>query len=356
MILKVKNNMLPLCFLPSGMLICYRLGKFLLLRDGVVVNKYDVFRGVRERFLGGFNIISRLLRIGVRAAIPLNDDRIVFYINGFIYEYCFSEKKLSAGYKLPKGIRPLIFTEVKGLEGFMDGIIFGGYLGNPMKKPVPIYCRVGIDNWEVVYTFAQGEINHVHNIVVDKYRKCLWVFTGDFDEASAIWKVTDNFRKVERIVYKNQKYRGCVVFVIPEGLLYATDTPFEENYICKFNTNTFEVDKVIPISGSCIYGCQWKDQFVFSTTVEGDGRDASFFKSIFNKKRGGGIKDPYVHLYLGNFQEKFKEIYKEKKDGKPFIFQFGVFKFPYGINNSDVLYLQPVATNKNDLALLRIKI
>ncbi len=38
-----------------------------------------------------------------------------------------------------------------------------------------------------------------------------------------------------------------------------------------------------------------------------------------------------------------------------FLFQFGVFKFPSGVNNTDTLYFQPMATNKNDLRFLAIK-
>ena len=50
----------------------------------------------------------------------------------------------------------------------------------------------------------------------------------------------------------------------------------------------------------------------------------------------------------------FKEIYKEKKDGMPlYTFQFGVFKFPAGVNNTDALYFQPVATRKNDQCLVQ---
>ena len=32
----------------------------------------------------------------------------------------------------------------------------------------------------------------------------------------------------------------------------------------------------------------------------------------------------------------------------PITFQFGVFKFPAGVNNTDTLYFQPVATKSND--------
>ena len=35
-----------------------------------------------------------------------------------------------------------------------------------------------------------------------------------------------------------------------------------------------------------------------------------------------------------------------------FLFQFGVFKFPYRVNNTDILYFQPMATIENDLRLL----
>lgn len=38
----------------------------------------------------------------------------------------------------------------------------------------------------------------------------------------------------------------------------------------------------------------------------------------------------------------------------PFLFQFGAFKFPYGVNKTDTLYFQPIATVQNDLKLSRI--
>lgn len=40
---------------------------------------------------------------------------------------------------------------------------------------------------------------------------------------------------------------------------------------------------------------------------------------------------------------------------RSFLFQFGVFKFPYGVNNTDILYFQPMATKENDLRLMAYK-
>ena len=115
------------------------------------------------------------------------------------------------------------------------------------------------------------------------------------------------------------------------------------------------IKTIADISGSSIYGCQCKDKYIFSSTVEADGRKDSIWKLLTSKKRGKGIKDDYVRLYVGDIVNGFKEVYREKKDWLPFIFQFGAFKFPAGVNNGDTLYFQPVATNKNDMRLMGVK-
>ena len=77
---------------------------------------------------------------------------------------------------------------------------------------------------------------------------------------------------------------------------------------------------------------------------------------MISRKRGEGIKDMYSHLYVGSAIAGFKEVYKEKKDIWPYLFQFGVIRFPYGLNSTSKLYFQPVATNKHDLDLMIIDI
>ena len=90
--------------------------------------------------------------------------------------------------------------------------------------------------------------------------------------------------------------------------------------------------------------------------VDGDGRHNSRWQFYFGRKRSVGIKDGYVYMYIGNPEEGFMEIYKGRKYRMPlYTFQFGVFKFPAGVNNTDALYFQPVATRKNDLRMIMIQ-
>lgn len=345
----------PLCFMPDGRIVCYRKGCMVVYVDNKEKFNVSIPVSGKEKFLRGIPLFSRFFRLGVRATAVLDNENILLSRGNMIHEFNLDRGELSAGWFCGEGIRPLIFTNVNGITDIKKGIYFGDYLSNDNKNPVNVYYRIGVDQWEIVYTFSQGEINHVHNIVADPYRSCLWIFTGDFGEASAIWKITDHFKNVERVVCNDQKYRACVAYALPEGLLYATDAPFTDNYIYLMNPETLEVKELFPTHGSCIYGCKWKDKYVFSSTVEGDGRNMSRVEWLFTQKRGAGIKDNYVHMYMGNLKEGFKEIYKEEKDCMPYYtFQFGVFKFPSGENNGDILYFQPVATKKNDLCLMSL--
>jgi len=354
---KISENTSPLCYLPDGRLVCYCSGNLCVLNDGKEEKNFSVPISIKERLLGWNRYATRLLRFGIRSAIAIDNAHVLVSMGNMLQEIDLVHETMTKGWFCGEGVRPLIFTGVKEIEGFDDGIYFGGYLSNMDKKPVNIYQRKGVDDWQIVYTFPQGTINHVHNIIADPFRNCLWVFTGDFDEASAIWKVTDNFKTVECVASNDQKYRGCVAFALPEGLLYATDAPFADDYIYLMNPETREVKQLCSIHGSCIYGCKWQDKYAFSSTVEGDGRNTPKLEFLFGRKRGAGIKDNYVHMYVGNLNEGFAEIYKEKKDCMPYYtFQFGVLKFPVGMNNCDTLYFQPVATNENDLNLMTLSL
>ncbi len=357
MLIRNAKNTTPLCFLPDGELLCYKRGRlFVSQEERVFFSNHIIPISKRDRYFGKSKYLSRLFRIGIRSALAIDNRHILLSIGSMIYEYDLDNDNISDGWFCGEGVRPLSFSEVKGIRGFDDGVYFGGYLSNRSKKAVSIYKRISTDQWETIYTFPEGAINHVHIVVPDSYRTCVWIFTGDFDEASAIWKVTNNFKKVECVASNEQRYRACVVFALPEGLLYATDAPYAEDFIYMLNPETIETKELFPIHGSCIYGCQWKDKYVFSSTVEGDGRNTSRKEFYFGRKRGAGIKDDYVHMYVGTPQEGFKEIYKEKKDFMPYYtFQFGVFKFPAGVNNSNTLYFQPVATKKYDMDLMAIR-
>jgi hypothetical protein len=351
----------PVLFLENNYLLCYRQGSvyYYDINISKSVKKVSLFSNFKEKIMYRVPLLRRLLRFGIRTSIQINNETVLLFVNKKIYEFNIITNKLSNGFEPQEGVRPLYFSKIGDeINGFDSQVVFGGYLGNTLKKEVHIYRRVDIDRWDVIYTFVKGEINHIHNIIPDEYSSCVWIFTGDFGTSAAIWKATDNFKSVERVVSNNQIYRGCIGFPTKEGLIYATDTPYFDNSIriLKRKGDNWISEKICDIEGSSIYGCRYKDKFVFSTTVEPDGRDSSLRKLLFDKKRGSGIKDNFSHIYIGNYEENFKDIYKLEKDIWPFIFQFGTIKFPSGENNSDYLVFEPIATRKLDQKLVKLKI
>ena len=349
----LRNKTSPLCYLPSGKLICYRYGKIHVLCDGKVERSLQLIFSKKETILGRSRIAYRFLRLGIRTAVALDEGHILISIGNWLYECDITKGAISNGYFCGNGVRPLIFSPVYSISDIDNGVYFGTYQSVNSKNPVNIYKRVGVDQWKNVYTFQPDSVEHIHNIIPDPYRNCLWIFSGDFGDNAAIWRVKDNFRRVERVFCGSQKYRACVANALPEGLLYATDSPLDDDFIYLLNPDTGELKEILPISGSCIYGCQWKDQYVFETSVEPSGIYKNLTEELFSRSIGPGIKDRYVRIYCGNLQVGFHEIFKEKKDALPYAtFQFGAVRFPSGINNSERLWFQPIATKKNDLKLL----
>lgn len=342
---RIAKGVKPLCYLPDGKLVCYRHGWLLIYNGTVIVSRDKIFNSLKECFLSRDRLLFRALRLGVRSGFAINNEVVLLSISNSIYEYNLATKSLSNGFCLSERIRPLAFTEIKKIPGFQEGIVFGGYLVNPSKKPVCIYRRKGVDQWEVIYTFKEGAINHVHNIVPDPIRECVWILTGDSDDSAAIWRTSDDFRSLHCVKSGNQKYRACFAFSIKEGLLLATDSPNDQNWIEILKENG-ELDQVCTISGSCIYGCKWGSKIVLSSTVEPDSTiKRSLIKGLLNREKGSGIQDYYSHIYIGDLISGFVDVVQFKKDFLPYSFQLGTTMFPAGENSSGVLICYPVATS-----------
>ncbi|WP_455584534.1 hypothetical protein [Bacteroides sp.] len=357
--LKLKS--IPLLYLRNGDILSYKYGNlFILNKDTYAVkNKIVLNLGWKEKYLSRIKLVHRLLRLGVRNAHQIDETTVLLFVNKHFYECDLENGDAVVGFIPPTGVRALNVVSVKGIAGFDDAVVFGGYLSNMNKEQVSVYKRIDSKIWEPVYTFKKGAINHIHNLIPDKDNECVWVLTGDFEHAAAIWKATDNFKKMELALSGGQSSRSCVAFPVGGKLLYATDTPFHPNSIRmleKAGNGEWQSTKIMDIAGSCIYGCKAGDDFVFSTAVEPDGRDTGIF-SLLAYRRGCGIVDRYSHLYVGTPEKGFREIYKVKKDlWFPGLFQFGTLRFPSGVNNTGVILAEHIATKKFDCKSMVIKL
>jgi hypothetical protein len=298
------------------------------------------------------NAIRRLLRADIRFAFRIDSGYLIFVRVGKFYKLDERDNSVTELFDLPSGSRPLNFTKIS-IENFDEGVYFGEYFSNAEKGPVRIY-KFECSGLTEVYQFPSGELNHIHNLIEDPYRKCIWILAGDFGMSAAIYRADNNFKNVERVKFGSQLYRSCVAFPCSEGLLYATDSQFETNFICvlreKNGVHTHE--KIGMLNGPSIFGTQWKDKYVFSTSVEAIN-DGNIIQRYLRRKRGPGIKENFSEIKLGTIAEGFKSCYTNEKDILPFIlFQFGNIFFPTGVNESEKLVFTNIALKKNDFSTL----
>ena len=285
--------------------------------------------GRLRRLLATLRLTERLLRLEPRVACALPDGNYLLSCGGVIYRVDVGEKALCKELQLRPGMNnPLSFTRYRAGTP-EEEILFGEYFSNNQKEPVCIYRRKN-GAWSQAYQFSAGQVYHIHGIVADDEKGWVYILTGDQDAESAIWRTTDAFQTVEPLVQGSQQYRSCVAFPTETGLVYATDTPREENRLYRLyqEAQQWKTIPICTIPGPCIYGTQRTNGWYFATSVEGDDT-LSPLRYRFSRKLGAGVQDRYSHLIFCDKTENPREIAKLKKDCLPMLlFQFGNCTFP----------------------------
>lgn len=327
---KISNKRL-LC-MNGNRSVFFKRGKVYFEENGFLIAKIRIPLSKGKEILSRFEMCERMFRLEPKLAI-FKGDVCFFSCHGAIYQYMWGSRKIVKSHLYRKGMNnPICFFELKDLHGFQDGIMYGEYWGNRDGEKVSIYQMLN-GQWVEKYSFPRGEITHIHGFVKDTLHDRLLILTGDFDEGSGIWEARDDFAYVKPLLVGRQQYRSCVAFACETGILYATDTPLEENAIYFFENGSGKLSKIKDIPGPCIYGRDYIDesgrrQYMFATTVEPDSRITGI-KYLLTYKLGPGVKNRKSYILAGNEEDGFREIFSLKKDWLPMgLFQFGNIQFP----------------------------
>jgi hypothetical protein len=271
----------------------------------------------------------RLARDGFHALAITREGDLVAAVPGAIATLRAGETEFRVTHRLLRGTRPLHLTAIP------DGRVFWGeYFDNPRRDEVHIYSSAdGGFTWGIAYTFASHSIRHVHNIVYDSWKSCLWIFTGDYGSECRILRASLDFRSVEEVARGSQQARAVAAIVAEDGIYFASDTPLEQNYIY-FLDRSGRIHRLAPISSSSICAAKNRNGTFFSTMVE---------PSEVNRSRT-------VTLVASADGNSWSEIVSWRKDGWPMkFFQYGNAFLPDGENNTDLIAVSTIAVENADL-------
>lgn len=354
----VSKDYKPLVYIKKNIVLAYKKGTIYILDTitNSVCFKCKLPVKIWERIAVHVRVIERIMRLIPRTVEMINEYSFVIAFKGIMYYLDLKKQKMEKELHFPVGMSsPLNISLIQNNRTIPDGLYFGEYSANIKKESVKIWRRSLVENkWEVVYEFEKGLIHHVHNIIPDYKNEFVYILTGDDDEGSGIWKASMNFTQVEPLLLGSQSYRSCVLFDSGRKVIYCTDTPMKQNYICFCSKEKDEL-KIIKkrrIAGPVIYGASDGRNIILSTTVEPnsvyDGRMR--IRTILETKIGDGIEDRYVHVLIGNEQDGFREIYCSKKDIYPMrLCQFGSVQFPkYSYSKYGIMSMAMEATKEDN--------
>ncbi len=262
----------------------------------------------KSALLSRFKLSRRLFRAEITHLYHFANDVWMCIAKRAIFRYNPTTKLFEKCCTIEKGSRPMALCQDRG------GVIYyGEYFYNPERKPVRIFAsKDNGDTWATVYTFQDGEINHIHGIFNHENR--LWLATGDDDVACIFGYTEDGFKTLVKAWSGSQMYRVCVPLFVDDKIIFATDSQYEPNVIRMLDGATGRMQNLASIQGSGIYAVANGRAMAVSTTVE---------PSEVNL-------DKSSHLWFSIDGKEWKEIVAFRKDcWKATLFQFGSIRFPH---------------------------
>lgn len=309
-----------LLILPKKTLYCcgYKLVSHV---HGTKINSH--YSSIKDKYgiVSCFSLLRRLYRAEITGLFLLPNNIYIAIVKKGLFLQKQCSNRLDKIFVIPRGSKPLNICIASS-----GNLYFGEYFQNMGKQAVNIYgSEDNGQNWNVVYTFPEGNINHIHGLFFDKYTNRIWVATGDRENECIIGYTEDEFKTFVEVFRGGQEYRTCQLFFYKDFIAFGTDTQYQQNVIKKFDRKTLEITELQQVQGSVIKGGQVGDVAFISTTVE---------PSDVNT-------DKWAHLWVTKDGLHWEEKYKAKKDWLPAtLFQFGTFEFPqyYGIEKLERLY------------------
>lgn len=274
-----------------------------------------------ERVISKFRLTRQLLRLGIHHLITLSNGNLLVTVKKktYIIDKGGNIINVFLNYKGNKPAHRGICTTPEGY------IFFGEYtLNTKRENETKLYrSRDNGATFECILTLSGKEVRHIHFVQWDDYEKCLWLGTGDLNHECKLMQSNDFGETWETVGQGSQLWRAIGISCTQDAIYWGTDAGSvpDKNYIVKMDRQTRKIESLFEIEGPCHGNAVLKDGTVFvSTGVEG----------------GENEKDEYARFKKINNGEAL-EILKLKKDIIPLIVQYGVMRFPLGLEKSNIL-------------------
>lgn len=256
-----------------------------------------------KQFLSKNRMVSRLSRMGISQIKQIFEDKLLICCdrNMFLSDLSFSHFK--------RVDIPIRFFQLldRSICVTPEYIYYGEYFPNVRRKEVNIFrSKDGLD-WEVIYSFPERSIKHVHVLQYDAFSNKIWFSTGDANDECVLGFTDLDFQNLTIIGKNSQKWRA-LEFVFSEDCVYwSMDTPLVQSKLLSYNRKSKKVKEMSDFDGP-VYNIKKLDKgFILATATEG----------------GKGEWDNKAHLWYSSNLCDWEDCISYEKDIFPSLFGFG---------------------------------
>ena len=286
-----------------------------------------------QRLLARWRPLRQALRLGVQNGWLMPNGAVLAIGRGALFLRPTGGERFCVVERFRVGNKPAF----NGLVVDSGGrVYYGEYTpGRGRHEPVGVYrSDDGGHSFKLVHKFAPGEVRHIHFIQFDRYAQCLWMGTGDRDAECRLYCSGDTGASWELIGAGRQQWRAVGLIFTPEYLYWGTDAGSDvgtANYVIRWRRRDGHLEKLHGLQGPCHSASVLADgTLLVSTGVEG----------------GANELDNMAHLWASQDGENWQELASWEKDCWPCRVQYGVIRFPHGLENSQVLHLTTLGLDK----------
>lgn len=253
-------------------------------------------------------LAARLLRFNIQALQVLPDGSRVAVARDGIYRAGPGERRMARTWAVTRGSRPITLS----LDG--SRLLFGEYGGAEMDR-VGVRIHASEDGgrrFEPLHQFPEGDVHHIHQVLVDPHADHYWVLAGDHGRTPGIAALSKDGRNLTWVDRGHQMVRAVSALPRPDALIYGSDSEVEPNFIIRLDRRTGRWDRLRPTEGSSLYAADLAGLGLISTAVE---------SSPVNTAR-------HCSIYASRDDETWVPVVSLEKDIWHPYFQFGLIVLP----------------------------
>jgi hypothetical protein len=282
----------------------------------------------QKKVLSRVRFVSRALRAGIHQIKQIHNGKILICCRN---DFFLSDLSLSGFERIE--IQSHFFQLLdNSICVTSDFTYFGEYIPNARRNRVNIFRTRDGETWDIIYSFPQKSIKHVHLLQFDPFSQKIWFSTGDSDAECVLGYSNADFSDCVIVGKNHQNWRSLELLFTSDKIFWGTDDPQNQNWLVSLDRTTQTMQKIARFDGPVYNLKRVSPGYIAVTATEG----------------GRGEWDDRSHLWFSADLEQgsWKDIKSYQKDRLPYIFGFGRLLFGTEMHNS--LYISGLALKHVD--------